>query len=242
MNNLPEGNASANGPRFHERCRTPHRATRNQFTCIRAHALGCRARFGRTFSSRLFSRPFLFVPARAALGNADFGFRLFADGERQHQRNRPQLHSQPVLPLQNSEPPFWSYAISRLLLLTDLLRRGPHAAPQRQFRSAGRKWRHDRLVVDLPPRPRRRGRKSVALCIPQFLPRRCRCDSSGTAQTREWRRLLGEPRAGFVRDPSPDHVFLQLAIRDLLYGSVLVSRSLLQLFERLLSPLRRESG
>src|SRR5205814_1997706 len=53
--------------------------------------------------------------------------------------------------------------------------------------------------------------------------------------------LMVKSRTGGIRDHALDHVRLQLAIRDLLYGAVLVSRTLLQLFERLLSPLRRES-
>src|SRR6266403_3609879 len=82
----------------------------------------------------------------------------------------------------------------------------------------------------------------MALCVSEFFPRRCRRDPSRAAEARERRRFLGKRRIGCVRDRASHHVFLQLAIRDLLYGSVLVSRPLFQLSERLLSPLRRQPG
>src|SRR6266404_9648975 len=82
----------------------------------------------------------------------------------------------------------------------------------------------------------------MALCVSEFSPRRCRRDPSRAAEARERRRFLGKRRIGCVRDHASHHVFLQLEIRDFLYGSVLVYRPLFQLFERLLSPLRGESG
>src|SRR5262249_55433863 len=129
------GPFSAIGTDLHERRRHSHRTTRDQLADFRTYPLGCAPRRGRPFSPRLLARTLFSISARTAVGDANPWLRLLVDGEREHQRRRPQLHSQPIFPFGDPEPHLWSDPIGRLLFFADDVQRGPHAASQRQFGS-----------------------------------------------------------------------------------------------------------
>ncbi len=105
-----------------EHCRLdPNRAPRYELEDFRAHALGFYSSARGPVSFGLFRRAFLPLPPRAAVGDAGSWVHLLIDGQCEHQRRRPQFHSQPFLPFEDAESPFRRHPIRRLLLFTDLL-------------------------------------------------------------------------------------------------------------------------
>src|SRR6266478_3470785 len=81
----------------------------------------------------------------------------------------------------------------------------------------------------------------MELCFSQLFPRQSGGHSQGAVQTRQPRINVGKYRAGVIRDGVVRHVPLQLALYSFLLSAVFLPRTLLQLFERLLSPLRCQS-